>query len=347
MANANVTRLGQVNQADDALALFLKVFTGEVLTAYTQAQMFMDKHRVRTISNGKSASFPTSGYIGAEYHAPGAELLGLGMNHGEVVINIDGLLVSHAFIDNLDEAMNHYEVRSTYSKQMGSKLANAGDKNVACEIIKAARSAGNLNDTLGGTEIKSDKFIIGGVGSSATVLEKAQALTAGLFQAAQVLREKNIPESETVWALFRPAEFFCLAQNPDVINKQFGGSGSIAEGNVIKVAGLNIGMSNNIPKYNGTKATYDPAAGTAYIANPDYSLYHGIDASKTVGLVFTSDAVATVKLKDLSMRVDYDARRLGNLMVATYAMGHGKLRPECAVELKLDSLFNTASTYPA
>jgi len=55
MANANVSFLGQINQAGDELALFLKVFSGEVLTAFDIATVFIDKHRVRTISHGKSA----------------------------------------------------------------------------------------------------------------------------------------------------------------------------------------------------------------------------------------------------------------------------------------------------
>ena len=44
-------------------------------------------------------------------------------------------------------------------------------------------------------------------------------------------------------------------------------------------------------------------------------------------------AVGTVKLMDLSTEAAYDIRRQGHLMVAKYAVGHGVLRPESAVEL--------------
>lgn len=43
---------GQVNGAGDRLALFLKVFAGEVLTAFSRSAVTMDKHIVRTIQNG-------------------------------------------------------------------------------------------------------------------------------------------------------------------------------------------------------------------------------------------------------------------------------------------------------
>ena len=45
-------------------------------------------------------------------------------------------------------------------------------------------------------------------------------------------------------------------------------------------------------------------------------------------------AVGTVKLLDLSMQSAYDVRRQGTLIVSRYAVGHGVLRPDAAVELK-------------
>jgi hypothetical protein len=49
--------------------------------------------------------------------------------------------------------------------------------------------------------------------------------------------------------------------------------------------------------------------------------------------VVHKSAVATVKLLDLGMEGAYDIRRQGTLMVAKYAVGHGVLRPEGAVEI--------------
>ena len=41
-----------------------------------------------------------------------------------------------------------------------------------------------------------------------------------------------------------------------------------------------------------------------------------------------------MKLMDLAVESDYDIRRQGTLMVAKYAMGHGVLRPEAAVQIQ-------------
>ena len=51
-------RVGQVNGAGDVNALFLKVYAGEVPTAWDEANVMKDLHMVRTTSSGKSASFP-------------------------------------------------------------------------------------------------------------------------------------------------------------------------------------------------------------------------------------------------------------------------------------------------
>lgn len=53
MADTTASRLGQVNAAGDVNDLFLKVFSGEILTTFEEMNVMKDLHMVRTISNGK------------------------------------------------------------------------------------------------------------------------------------------------------------------------------------------------------------------------------------------------------------------------------------------------------
>ena len=65
---SNIPRAGNPNnstQAADQDTLFLQVFSGEVLTAFEEANVMRELHTVRTISEGKSASFPVTGVAGA------------------------------------------------------------------------------------------------------------------------------------------------------------------------------------------------------------------------------------------------------------------------------------------
>ena len=53
MADASASRIGQINSAGDTKALFMKVFAGEVLTAFKENCLTEDKHMVRNIQSGE------------------------------------------------------------------------------------------------------------------------------------------------------------------------------------------------------------------------------------------------------------------------------------------------------
>lgn len=306
MANATVSNLGQINGAGATDALFLKVFAGEVLTAFERTSLFRDKMQVRSISSGKSAQFPVMGRNTAAFHTPGAEIVGNTMMHNEKVITIDDLLVSPVFIALIDEAKNHYDVRGEYSGQCGEALAQTYDQYAGQVLVLAARASANFTGGDGGTALTNANY---GTDSS--------TLAAGLFGAAQKLDEKWVSPNDR-YAHFKPAQYYLLAQNTTAINVEFGGSGAYADGKIVKIAGIELCKNNNLP-------TTNVATGpTAYQGN----------FSTTVGLVHHKSAGGTVKLLDLATESQYDIRRQGTLIVAKMAVGHGILRPESAVELK-------------
>lgn len=312
MANATPSRLGQANLTGDAKALFLKVFAGEVLTAFAETNVVLPYVDQRTIASGKSATFPVIGKASGGYHTPGTELTGLGIAANEVVITIDDLLISHTFIANIDEAMNHYDVRAPYSQELGRFLANTLDKHLLQLGVLAARSAARITGEPGG-----------GVITDANAATDSNALIADIFAAAQTLDEKDVPADDRV-VFLRPAQFYAMAQNTKVLNKDWGGAGVYSDGKVLRVAGVDIVKTNHLP--NTLIATGTTAAGTG-------DKYAG-DFTKTVGLVMQKSALGTVKLMDLAMESEYDIRRQGTLMLGKYAMGHGIKAPQCAVEIK-------------
>ena len=54
---------------------------------------------------------------------------------------MDDLLISSAFVYELDETLAHYSLRSEISAKIGHALAEAYDKKVFRTIAKAAREA--------------------------------------------------------------------------------------------------------------------------------------------------------------------------------------------------------------
>ncbi|GGX91169.1 phage capsid protein [Litchfieldella qijiaojingensis] len=314
MADATVSRLGQINGAGDTDALFLKVFSGEVMTSFEQNTVMMGRHQVRTISNGKSAQFPVMGRASAEYHTPGAEITGGTLKHAERVITIDDLLIAPQFISNIDEAKNHYDVRSVYSTEMGRKLGQTMDKHLLQLGCLAARDTKTIDDSdqNGGTQLST----------GATTAPTGDTLADMAFDSAQIFDEKDVPEDER-FLFVRPQEFYAMARSTKILNRDWGGEGSYAGGNVIRVAGLTIVKTNNLPSTNVGAGTLQAGTGDKYAG----------DFSKTVGLMMHPSAIGTVKLLDLGLESEYQINRQGTLLVAKYAVGHGILRPESAIEL--------------
>lgn len=308
MANANVNSLGQINNAGDAEALFLKLFSGEVYGAFLQDTIMLDKQVVKTITNGKSLQFPIVGKVTSGSYSPGTEITGDNVNQAEQIISLDNKIISAVFIDEVDAKKNHYAIEGEYTKQMGSELANKLDINSLRTVIKAARSANVVTGLPGGTEIINADL------GNADITVKAQALKTSIFDAGVALDEKNAPTER--FCILKPAEYSALAQLADVISVDYNGMGSISKGTILELNGIKIFKSNNLPTDDSTGET------------------HGLDATTTKGVVFTRDAVGMIKLMDIQVGNEYDIRRQGTLFVAKYVTGHGVLRPECAVELK-------------
>jgi hypothetical protein len=298
---------GQINSSGDNRALYLKMYAGEVLGAFAETNVAMSRTTVRSISSGKSAQFPATWKAVSSYHTPGTMITGQAMNANERVITLDDLLISPVFIANIDEALSQYEVRGEYAKQAGAALARSMDKNLLQVGILAARASATVSGGDAGTVL-----------TDANSKVNADALVAQLFEAAQALDEKNVPEQDR-FAFLLPDQYYLLVNGSSkAIHKDYGGSGGIAKGEIMEVAGLNIVKTNNLPK---TNVNSGPAA------------YQG-NFSTTSCLVMHRSAVGTVKLVDLAVESDYLVQNQGTLLVAKLAVGHGILRPESAVEIK-------------
>ena len=199
MANATQSVLGSLNKAvsdtsgsqtyDSKYGTYLKLFSGELFKAYESATIARDTVQRRTLKNGKSMQFIFTGRMQAAYHTPGTPILGSGDPPvAEKTIQMDDLLISSAFIYDLDETLAHYSLRGEISKKIGHALAEAYDKKIFRTIALAARESHPITASPGpepgGSQIK--------LGSGKEY--DAQALVDAFFEAASILDEKNMPK---------------------------------------------------------------------------------------------------------------------------------------------------------
>ena len=349
MSDTTPSRVG-VNQTTDGSfaqdnALFLKKFSGEILQTFEESNIFKALHTIRTIESGKSAQFPVTGIASASYHTPGQNIASDSNSYlsdikkTEKVINIDKMLIASTFLANIDDVKNHYDIRSVYANELGKALAVRFDSALAKVFIAAARSSASLTggNTGGQLDVANNDFSAGDVTGTPASVSGAE-LVAALFSAAQKLDENDVP-SDGRFCVLRPQEYYRLitgnvgdlAISTSAVNKDVGGLGSIASGSIPQVAGISIYKSNHIPSGNLGGSDVDGDAD-----NDPFGAGNGYNADfrNSLGIVSHSAAVGTVKLLDLATESEYQIERQGTLFVAKYAMGHGVLRPECAIELQ-------------
>jgi hypothetical protein len=334
MANATQSVLGTLNKAvsstagsqayDTKYATYLKLFSGEMFKAYESATIARDTIMRRTLKNGKSMQFIFTGRMQAGYHIPGTPILGSGDPPvAEKTILCDDLLVSSAFVYDLDETLAHYELRGEISKKIGHALAEAYDKKIFRMIAKAAREAHPITAAPGpepggsiiqlGTQKEYD----------------AQALVDAFFEAASILDEKNVPKAGR-HAVLAPRQYYALISQVDsnILNRDFGATqGNLNSGEgLYEIAGISIKRSNNLPFL----------AGTVNSVSGENNDYSG-DFSTHCGLIYQKDAAGVVEAIGPQVQVtngDVSVLYQGDVILGRLAMGCGTLNPAAAIELQ-------------
>jgi len=314
MSNATISSIGQVNSAGTADALFLKVFSNEVLSQFVRENQMLGMSTVRTIAQGKSSTFPVTGSVNASYHVAGNEITGQAIKHNEKIINLDDMLLADVFVAEVEELKNHYDVRAEYSRQMASALSNKVDKHLLSLAILASQGSANVTGGNGGDEI-----------TDADANTNATSLISSVFEAIQKLDEKNVPTEGRV-CIVAPDQYYQLANVDKLVNRDFSReNGDFGKGTVLSIGGVPIVKSNTATEVFGQ----DLSASITGANNT----YTG-DFSNHYAVVMHRSAIGTVKRKDLVMESTYDPRRIGTLMTGRMLMGSGILRPESAVSIK-------------
>ena len=362
---------GGQNVTGDTRALFLKVFSGEVINAYEQAIKVSPRLTTRTITTGKSAQFPTTGLALARYHQAGESLLGVETGGGsdvsgdsnaylstikqsERVIFIDNLLTASCFIDQLDEAMTHYDYRSAFATELGRSLARHQD-NYAIHMLYA--SATNANAV-------SNEHTPGA--NTAAITETAFYTNAAaavdvLYTASQKLDEKDVPREDR-FVVMPPIAYYNLLKAGVLSIDMHATSdtrshfaettptaGVRGEPSGVRVAGMPIVVTNG-----SGFTSADGAADGAFTVDSkhpspgnveDFGMRNlgaapdgteggtALAQTELMALVCHKDAAGIVKLKDITMESDYMVERQGTLMVAKLAQGMGALRNDACIAI--------------
>ncbi len=310
---------GQATTDADKLALALKVFSGETLTAFQRTSVTSGRVMERTIASGKSAQFPVFGRTKAHYLKAGQNLDDLRENikQNERVIKLDGLLTADTLIFDLDEFIAHYDFRSPYAAELGNALAISHDASVLAELAKEALNTQENVEGNGKGGVITTKLDAGVVGINK---QTGLAIYQTLLEAKAKMSNNYVPATER-YAYLDPEYHSALASAVDFLNRDYGASGTILEGNVIRLAGFDILECPHIVR--GGDDNANVIQGEGHVFPTQYADKHPI-------IICHKTAAGVLRLKNLSMETGRRIEFQADQMIAKMAVGMGGLRPEAA-----------------
>ena len=368
----SLTRQGQLNSAGDARALYLKLFSGEMFKGFQHETIARDMVMKRTLKNGKSLQFIYTGRTTAEFHTPGNSILGNSDGAppvAEKTVTCDDLLISSAFVYELDETLAHYELRGEISRKIGYALAEKYDRLVFRAITKGARQASPVAKTNfkepGGTQIRV------GTTTNDSDAYSSTALVNAFYDAAAAMDEKGVSSQGRV-SVLNPRQYYALIQEAGtngLINRDVQGTALQSGNGVVEIAGIKIYKSMNIPflakhgvAYGGTTGKTSPSnlgdhVGTAMgdarksVTGLNNNYGNSTDFAKSCGLIFQKEAAAVVEAIGPQVQVtsgDVSVVYQGDVILGRLAMGADFLNPAAAVELYVGASAPAAfgTTYP-
>lgn len=310
---------GQATTDADKLALALKVFSGETLTAFQRTSVTSGRVMERTIASGKSAQFPVFGRTKAHYLKAGQNLDDLRENikQNERVIKLDGLLTADTLIFDLDEFIAHYDFRSPYAAELGNALAISHDASVLAELAKEALNTQENVEGNGKGGVITTKLDAGVVGINK---QTGLAIYQTLLEAKAKMSKNYVPATER-YAYLDPEYHSALASAVEFLNRDYGASGTILEGNVIRLAGFDILECPHIVR--GGDDNANVIQGEGHVFPTQYADKHPI-------IICHKTAAGVLRLKNLSMETGRRIEFQADQMIAKMAVGMGGLRPEAA-----------------
>ena len=331
----------------------------------------------RTLKNGKSLQFIYTGRTKSEFHIPGQSILGNDEKTppvAEKTITVDDLLISSAFVYELDETLAHYDLRGEISRKIGYALAENYDRRIFRAITKAARQASPVSMANfvepGGSMLK--------VGTDTSTDKKdaydSDKLVDAFYDAAAILDEKGVSGDGRV-AVLNPRQYYALIQNVSsngLINRDVQGTALQSGNGIIEIAGIKIYKSMNIPFFGKYGTSADPNR-TGYDSKDNMGSHvgatmedmeqaanggtpaggqkttnnYGLAAkfANSCGLIFQKEAAGVVEAIGPQVQVtsgDVSVVYQGDVILGRLAMGADFLNPACAVELIAG--INTASS---
>jgi len=321
--------------------LWLPLWSGEVINAYDQYNVFENMITTRTISSGFAYEFPTTGTVALKAAwAAGEELGGGDAANITFKVQLDPRpMAAHFETDNVDLLVTQWDYRSELARQAGLTLANTRDRQVAMALVAACAVAPIGSDPRGISGAFQDPWHVvdgaGTAGNPASCTDNhALRVLAGIEDYLVKCQENDIPVGnvycavtpkvfQVIRSLGIPKTDSAFANTPMfTASDDYGAGAPISAGmnmltDSLDYMGVKIIKSNHLPKVDH---------GSSAIGAAKYNL--NCAGLNLFGVIFQPEAIAGLSLMGMKVDTVQDVRRNTQFTVASMLKGTGLIRPE-------------------
>ena len=333
--------------------LWLPLWSGEVINAYDEYNVFENLITTKSLTGGFSYEFPVTGTVALNPSwDAGEELVGGDSSSTTFKVNLDKRpMAAHFETDNVDLLVTQWDYRSELARQAGLTLANTRDKQVISTLIAAGCVAPLASDPRGiavanmpAPAVVSEATV--GIGASVSACSDAVALV--ILQKIEnylvFMQEQNYP-IQTVYCAVPPKVFqviraLGIPRTTTVAVGSTGGGSSFANSPMFGAsdtyggngAPISVGMNalTDSLDYMGVKiikTNHIPRSNLA-VGQAKYNLTVATAGVDIFGIIFQPEAIAGLSLMGMKVDTVQDVRRNTQFTVASMLKGTGVIRPE-------------------
>lgn len=293
----SIVRPGQSNQSGSVSALHLEEYTGIVESTIERKSALNGFIPMRTVRGTSTITNFAVGESTLQKAVPGGPAPdGTGTDFAKRTLTIDTVILARAVLPLLEVFQTSYDSRKEIGMEHGKKIAKFTDQSFIIQAIKAALFTESTYKGSGASGKPAGHF----GGSQQTLALAGDALDPAKLYAAIAdlfvkMEQKDVdPRTDDVVIALKPAEFYTLLQNEQLIDGTYKTSeGTSIQAHLLKAYGVPVISTNNSP------------AGTVVSGHLLGSSYDG-DFSKVVACAFSPRALLAGETIPLTTDVFWD-----------------------------------------
>ena len=245
-----IVRPGQSNQGGSVTALHLEEYTGVVESTIERKSALKGMISIRPVRGTSVITNFAVGESTLQKATPGSPIDGTSTDFSKRTLTVDTVILARAVLPLLETFQTSYDARKEIGMEHGKKIAKFYDQSFFIQAIKAAQFA----DSTYKNGAASGKPLGHFGGSQETLAAGGDALDPAKLYAAVAnlfvkMEEKDVdPRTDDVVIALRPAEFYTLLQNEQLIDGTYKtAEGTSIQGHLLKAYGVPVISSTNFP----------------------------------------------------------------------------------------------------